>query len=165
MAERQINFDPGQGDVLVRQVGFIIESWRQAALGNGNTPMLLKEFRRYCGETSEEVFEVYFAFLRMLGRDSRRRLRVGHPGCAGMTPDEIQVLSLLAAAQTGQWTLFDAHLCWLAPNGPRAGIAAAAMVLADRLAGAGIDISARLHIKRATPGAPAAGFSIVRQTH
>jgi hypothetical protein len=148
MAERQILSGVSAGDVLARDVSFVVETWRQAALGNANCPRLLREFRKHCGAESERIFEIYFTFLRALGRASRRRLKIGHPGCPGMTRDEIQVLSLLAAAQTGHWILFDAHLCWLASDGSRAVIAGAAMVLADALGKCCIDISSGLRIEQ-----------------
>jgi hypothetical protein len=164
MAERQFLSDVSAGDVLAREVSFVLETWRQAALGNANCPRLLREFRKHCGAETESVFEIYFAFLRALGRASRRRLKIGHPGCPGMTRDELQVLSLLAAAQTGHWTLFDAHLCWLASDGSRAVIAGAATVLADTLAKRCIDISGRLHIEQRLKGV-IPGLSLVRMSH
>ena len=78
-----------------------------------------------------------------------------------MTRDEIQVLALLGAAQAGHWVLFQAHLCWLVPEGPRAKAAAAAMILADALAGCGVDIAARLQIEQA-PRDGFRGVAVVR---
>ena len=164
MAEHQILSDASTGDVPSRQVSFVLETWRQAALGNANCPRLLREVRKHCGAETEHIFEIYFTFLRALGRASRRRLKIGHPCCPGMTRDEVQVLSLLAAAQTGHWTLFDAHLCWLASDGSRAVIAAAAMVLADALGKCSFDISGGLHIEQG-PNGVMPGLSLVRQSH
>lgn len=153
------------GEIYVREVGFVIEAWRHAALGDANFGLLLREFRKQCGCGAEEVFESYFLFLKALGRASRKRLCVGHPGCPGMTRDEIQVLSMLAAAQSGHWVLFDAHLCWLTANGPRAAIATAAMVLADALTACRIDMSDRLYIQPPTSGTAAGGPVPVSQLH
>ena len=135
------------GEIAVREIGFIIETWRQAAAGNGTTPRLLRAFAKRCGTQAEEVMEAYFIFLRVLGRSSRRRLAVGHPGCPGITRDEIQVLSLLAGAQSGHWALFDAHLCWLVPEDSRPTVTAAATILADAFARHGMKISGGLHIE------------------
>lgn len=164
MTERQILSDFPSGGGPARPAGFIIEAWRHAALGNPNTAKLLQDFQRHCGAAAESVFESWFIFLRVLGRESRRRLRVGHPGCSGMTPDETQLLSLLAAAQSGHWALFDARLCWLAPNGARAKIAAAAMILADALSRCGADLSQWL-APAAAPGEAGAFLSVVRTVH
>ncbi len=124
-------------------IGILLEAWRQAAAGNASARRLC-EFGTRCGPRSDATIEAYFTFLRVLGRSSRRTLAVGHPGCPGMTQDEVQVLSLLGGAQSGDWTLLDAHLCWIAPKGPRAVVAAAAMVLAEALTKSGVAIAAGL---------------------
>lgn len=148
----------------VREVGFVIEAWRHAALGDANFGALLRDFRKQCGQGAEGVFESYFLFLKALGRASRRRLCVGHPGCPGMTRDEIQVLSLLAAAQSGHWVLFDAHLCWLASGGSRSAIATTAVALADALMECGIRVSDRLYVQPPAPGTPC-GAVLVLHAH
>lgn len=130
---------PG-GDSTASDIGFILEAWRQAATGNAASPNLLQAFGKRCGGEPGELIEAYFMFLRCLGKSSRRRLAVGHPGCPGMTRDEVQVFGLLAGAQTGQWQLFDAHLCWLVPQEGRPIVAAAAMTLAAALSAQGIEI-------------------------
>lgn len=163
MAARKL-FSEGEDGIFIRQAGFVIETWRQAALGQANVPKLLREFRRHCGDAAEDVFEQFFSFLHLLGRDSRRRLAVGHPGCPGMTRDEIQVLALLAAAQDEHRILFEAHLCWLAPDGPRAKISAAATNLAEGLARCGVDISDRV-ARTAMPREAFRGLVIVRKAH
>lgn len=163
MAVRKI-LDGDETNVFVRRVGFVIETWRQAALGHANAPKFLRDFRDHCGDAAEGVFEDYFSFLHLLGQGSRRRLAVGHPGCPGMTRDEIQVLALLAAAQAGHGTLFDAHLCWLVPEGPRARISQAALRLAAALADCGVEIAGRLKIEHA-PRENFRGLAVVRKPH
>ncbi len=131
------------GSLASRDIGFLLEAWRQAASGNVSVQHLC-EFGKRCGPSADAMIEAYFTFLRVLERSSRRTLAVGHPGCPGMTPDELQVLSLLGGAQSGHWTLLDAHLYWIAPKGPRAVVAAAAIVLAEALTKNGVEIAASL---------------------
>ncbi len=45
---------------------------------------------------------------------SRRQFLIGAPGCAAITADERQVLTLLAAAQGDGPALLDAHMRWIA---------------------------------------------------
>lgn len=160
MAQRKIQTEDEQG-IFARRTGFVIETWRQAALGTANTPKFLRAFHKECGAAAPDVFEKYFTFLHLLGRESRRRLCVGHPGCPGMTRDEIQVLALLAAAQAGHGVLFQAHLCWLAAEGPRARIAASAMVLAQALTQCGVDLEDRLLVEPSLPDS-FRGLAVVR---
>lgn len=72
------------------------------------------EFSDACGNDAGEVLLTFCAFLRALALASRRPLSIGSPGRLAVTADERRILILLAAAQAGTPSLFEAHLRWLA---------------------------------------------------
>ncbi len=104
MARREF----GQAEVL------LIWTWRRMALGHARCPLIDREFRGLFGEDAGEVRAAFAAFLDALAYAGRRKLSVGFPGCAGLTPDEWRILTLMAAAQNDRPALFEAHLSWLA---------------------------------------------------
>lgn len=110
-------------------------------MGNANCPTLYREFQKRCGARTQSVFEGLFVFLLLLGHGSRRRLAIGHPGCPGLTRHEVQVLSLLSAAQAGHDALFEANLCWLVRSEARAGVGKAAASLAGIFAMCGVSLA------------------------
>jgi hypothetical protein len=79
------------------------------------------------------VFATFVAFLEALAYASRRQIVLGHPGYLGLTADERQVLTLIAAAQNGRPALFDAHLTWLAKADRRQTLVIGAGALASAL--------------------------------
>lgn len=108
---------PGVTDVQGAGSGYVehllVWSWRRIATGRIECPVMAKEFIDACGEDAQEVFATFCTFLKTLAFASRRRLSIRAPGWPDMTPDESQMLCLLAAAQAGDHPLFQAHLSWL----------------------------------------------------
>jgi hypothetical protein len=92
----------------------LVRSWRRIAAERTDCPSVSRAFEHTCGEDAAEVLATFCTFLRALAYAGRRLLRVGHPGCASLTRDERQLLTIIAAAQSGDDALFTAHLCWLA---------------------------------------------------
>ena len=92
----------------------LIWSWRRIALGRSCCPVMMDEFAAACGEDGPEVFVTFCTFLKALAVSSRRQFIIGTPGCATVTADERQVLTLLAAAQAQSPALLEAHLRWIA---------------------------------------------------
>lgn len=120
---------------------FLVWSWRRIAAGESYVPLIAHEFRKVCGEDAAELFATTSTFLRALGYASRRHLRIGHPGSTALTDDERQILTLVAAAQWGDWPRFEAHVRWLAHTGLRDALGAAAHALGAALMVNGMRLS------------------------
>ncbi len=115
----------------------LVWSWRRMAIAKGHCighcAFIDREFGDACGEDACEVFATFVAFLEALAYASRRQIVLGHPGYLGLTADERQVLTLIAAAQNGRPALFDAHLTWLAKADRRQTLVIGAGALASAL--------------------------------
>jgi hypothetical protein len=105
---------------------------------DGPSPLLEQELADVCGEDAAEVLATFRTFLQALAFAGRRRLRIGWGGYAGITPDERQLLSLVAAAQAGDRPQLEAHLRWLAGAERRATLAIATQALGAALAAHGM---------------------------
>ena len=92
----------------------LVWSWRRVAMGRTCCPVMTDAFAASCGEDGPDVFVTFCTFLKALAVASRRQFLIGAPGCAAITADERQVLTLLAAAQADCPSLLDAHLSWIA---------------------------------------------------
>lgn len=92
----------------------LVWSWRRIATGHACCPLTMDAFAAACGEEGPDVYVTFCTFLQALAVASRRQFLIGAPGCAAVTADERQVLTLLAAAQADAPALLDAHLCWIA---------------------------------------------------
>jgi hypothetical protein len=91
----------------------LVWTWRKFVSGQSDCPLLAREYFSFAGERADELLAAFAAFLQTLGHGSRRILAVGHPHCVGITPDEGQILRLIAAAQSNDAALLAAHLRWL----------------------------------------------------
>jgi hypothetical protein len=120
--------------VDVRGFGYgehlLVWSWRRIVTGRINCPVMAQEFADACGSDAGEVFITLCTFLKALAFASRRQLVIRAPDPFGVTSDERQVLTLLAAAQSEDHSLFQAHLRWLAPPERRHTLQIAAQALA-----------------------------------
>lgn len=110
----------------------LVRSWRRLAVGSQG-PLTMREFDDACGADAAEVFLTFSIFLKALAVAGRRPLAIGMPGSLSVTTGERQVLTLLAAAQDGTPTLFQAHLRWLARSEQRHILEIAAGALATAL--------------------------------
>src|ERR1700760_4418768 len=90
----------------------LVWTWRKMVGGHGECPVLMREYDRFAGDQADALLAAFATFLLLLGRGSRRVLSVGPPHCPGLTTDEERMLRLIAAAQTGEAGLGDAHLAW-----------------------------------------------------
>jgi hypothetical protein len=111
----------------------LVWSWRRMATGRGHCQFIDREFGEACGENAREVFATFVTFLEALAYASRRQMVLGHPGYLGLTADERQVLTLLAALQNRRLALFDAHLAWLSKPDRRQTLSIGAGALAAAL--------------------------------
>lgn len=126
---------PGEG---ILSFGYaehlLIWSWRRIAIGRSCCPLVMDGFAAACGEDGPDVFATFCTFLKALAVSSRRQFIIGTRGCVAVTPDERQVLTLLAATQTQYPTLLEAHLRWIAIPEKRHVLEIATSALARALA-------------------------------
>jgi hypothetical protein len=108
----------------------LVWSWRRIVAGRVQCPVMAQEFADACGSDAGEVFLTLCTFLKTLAFASRRQLAFRAPDPFGVTADERQILTLLAAAQSEDHTLFQAHLRWLTPPERRGELQIAAHALA-----------------------------------
>ena len=111
----------------------IVRTFRKILLGNRNCPALARDFALAYGADAVEVYMTFCTLLAALAYASRRPLSAGHPGCAWLTGDERQLLTLIAAAQAEDQELFEANLRWLARADLRASLAMTANAFANAL--------------------------------
>jgi hypothetical protein len=112
----------------------LIGAMRRIAFGQGCMTLTKRDFAIAFPGDANEVFGTFRAFLQALAHAGRRKLRTGHPGSPDATPDEIVLLSIIAAAQFGDEPVFDAYLCWLARAEARSAVAITTRALATALA-------------------------------
>jgi hypothetical protein len=108
--------DPSCDDFRAMPSGFrlLIEASRRIAAGRDGCRLTLQEFASIFPGDGLEIFSTFRVFLQAMAQGGRRKLRFARPGTAGLLPDETLLLVLIAAAQSGDAALLDAHLCWLA---------------------------------------------------
>jgi hypothetical protein len=121
----------------------LVWSWRKIVSSRGNCPGIEREFNEWAGEAGREMLLTYAAFLKALGHGSRRTLSIGHPGLLAFTPDERQVIALLAAAQAGDDVRLSAHLEWLIRADCQCTATIAARTFAQLLADHGVVLTQR----------------------
>lgn len=111
----------------------LLAAWRKIVVGQTDCPALALELSAACGVGATATHAAIMAFLTALAYAGRRRLRVGYPGCPGVTRDERQLLDLVAAAQEGAELEVEAHLRWLTRAALRPAAVAATEALAEVL--------------------------------
>lgn len=111
----------------------LLAAWRKIVIGQTDCPVLALELNTACGGDAGTTQGAILAFLTALAYAGRRRLRVGYPGCPGLTRDERQLLDLVAAAQRDARVEVEAHLRWLTRSDLRPAAAAAVAALAADL--------------------------------
>jgi hypothetical protein len=116
----------------------LVWTWRKLVGGQGECPILSREYDRFAGDRADALLAAFATFLMLLGRGSRRVLSVGPPHCAGLTADEERMLRLIAAAQTGEEDMAGAHVTWLVRRDCQEGVLEAAGKLAEALRQAGV---------------------------
>jgi hypothetical protein len=123
-------------DVLGLSYGEHLLVWtlRRVVARRGLCPVIVREFADACGEEADEVLATFRVFVEMLGHSARRPLSIGYPGYGGLTGNERQILSLVAAAQRGDGPRLEALLCWLARIELRPHLAVAVRALATAFA-------------------------------
>lgn len=120
----------------------LVWTWRKFVIGHADCPVLVREYLDFAGDQADGLLGAFAAFLQALGSGSRRMLSVGHPHCAGLTPDETQMLRLIAAAQAYDEALLAANLRWMAKPDYQAAALAAVMALAEQLSACAVVLPA-----------------------
>ena len=93
--------------------GLAVWSFRACALGHGDCCVLMRGFERAFGDDADPALRAMLGLVRVIGHQGRRKVSLGMPGCVRITRDELSLLMVLAAAQSGDSALRDAHLTWL----------------------------------------------------
>jgi len=137
----------------------LIWTWRKLVQGQGDCPLLVREYDRFAGSNADLLLAAFAAFLMALGRASRRTLSVGRPYCAGVTSDEEQMLCLVAAAQEDDRALVAAHLVWMVRREQQESVTQAVNRLAALLTVSGVALPT---VRTGAPAGPAL-LEIVRQ--
>jgi hypothetical protein len=119
---------------LLHAEHMLIWTLRAIAVGQGDCPLLRREFVGLCGPVADETFGALHLFVRLLGFRGARPLVLAPPGCPSISRDEQQFLSVFAAAadavETGRDARLMAALRWLLARPPEAPFADVAMVVA-----------------------------------
>jgi len=90
----------------------LIWAWRRLAADRDSVPSLMMRFAQICGEEGPELLLTLCVFVDALTYASPRPPVLGAPGCATITADERQTLTLLAAIQADRPARLEAQLCW-----------------------------------------------------
>jgi hypothetical protein len=95
--EPSVEVDTIEG--LSRTEHLFVWALRAIAVGHGECPLLHQTFSAACGWRGGPALASYFVLVRYIGNAARRPLRLHAPGCASVSPDEMAVVGLVAAAQ------------------------------------------------------------------
>lgn len=118
----------------------LLSAWRKIVVGQADCPVLARELGAACGADAGTTYGAIMAFLTALAYAGRRRLRVGYPGCPGLTRDERQLLDLISAAQHGAAMVVEANLRWLTHYDLRPAALTATAALAAELTRHGLTL-------------------------
>lgn len=121
---------------------FALWGFRAAAIGHADCPALQSGFDRSFGEDAAPALHAICRLVKSLGMDGRRRILLSRPGCCAVTHDEMSIVAMLSAAQTGDGVRREAHLCWLMGKGCNFEAAAVATRIGEYFRGAGMVIDA-----------------------
>ena len=116
--------------------------WRKIVVGETDCPVTRRELFATCGGDAAAMHAAIVTFVSALAYAGRRRIKVGYPGCPGLSGDERQLLALLAAAQVNDRLGMEAHLRWLTRYDLRYAVVLAAEALAETLLGNGLVLAA-----------------------
>jgi hypothetical protein len=112
----------------------LIWALRRIVIHRTICPVVAREFGDACGADGAEALATFRVMLDLLGRAARRQLRIGRPGWIGLTGDELQLISVVAAAQAEDQPRLDALLCWVVRGELRQHVAIAVRALAAAFA-------------------------------
>lgn len=121
--------------------GYALWGFRAAVIGHADCCALTRGYDRLFGERSGIARGTILIFARLLGSIGKRRISLGAPGCCSITCDELSIIASLAAAQTKDGDLRDAHLLWLLGGAATTPVAEAADAIAEQFQSVGLSIN------------------------
>jgi hypothetical protein len=92
---------------------YALWGFRAAAIQHTNCPALIGIFESAFGEFGRPALGSLNWLARELGAGGGRKIKIACPQCNYATADELSLVALLAAAQSGDNDLCSAHLFWL----------------------------------------------------
>ena len=131
------DFESRHGMELSDPESLVVRAWRTIILGHDGCRLLRRSFG---SPDAIQLIEAVATFLRALNHGSRHILDVGHPGCANITFDERQMLTVIAASQAGDDALLLSHLTWLVRSDRREDVAQAVGALGQILYARGMSL-------------------------
>ncbi|MEE3623211.1 hypothetical protein UCD39_04325 [Nitrospirillum sp. BR 11752] len=133
--------------LLVWSLRHMAQPYAGSSPARPGCPLIRHAFLQACGEDADDVMATFRAFLLLYGRSARERPRVGCPGCPDLTPDERQLLRLLALAQPSAEPSAPARLYALVEHlmrpGTSDGVLVASRAMACALGAHGLSLPVR----------------------
>ena len=132
-------------DVLLPELGtgagIAVWGFRACARGGAGCCAVINGFAHAFGPMiGPVVLERMLDFARHVGHRGGRTVALAMPGCARLSGDELSILACLAAAQTGDRALTEAHLSWLMARPADEELTATVAEIASEFAGVGLHI-------------------------
>ncbi len=111
----------------------VVWAVRVTASGRRDCPIVKAAFADACQPVGAEALNAFVVFVCELARQGRRRILLAPAGCFSVTPDEMSIIAVFAAAQERAHDRLDAHMTWLVGASPQPPLAAAAGLVAEAL--------------------------------
>jgi hypothetical protein len=91
----------------------LVDAFRKIVGGRGYCPAMARSLGRVGRCDGADLVRVISIFLAAIDNGCRRAVTIGAPGDAELTPSEMQLLALIAAAQREDDALMGAHMAFL----------------------------------------------------
>jgi hypothetical protein len=121
----------GQGET------YLVHAIRAIVVGHGRCPALLRLLDGLVADDAEDLARSLAILLGAIDNGCRRPVTIGYRGDATLTPNEIQIVAIIAAAQRGDSAELSARLNWLVSAPHQKPVAIAARIVARLLAAHG----------------------------
>ena len=133
---------------------FCIWAIRTSVACSSQCKTLVREFHHAFGPQAEGGMAAYHDVVQALGQ-GQRKVRIGRPGHIELTPDEISLMLMFAAGQSGDRDRFIAQARWIMGHDRLDDLAAGVEVFTQMLAARGHYFRAADAPERTTTPAPA----------
>lgn len=131
--------------------GLVLWGFRACACQAENSRSVRRGFEHAVREESETVLADLRTFAYVVGFDGMRKVTLAQPGSARVTVDELLIVTVFAAAQSGNLEARDAHLLWLLAREPDEEISSSAQRVADAFARHRLRITTPAGVMVSTP--------------
>lgn len=122
----------------------LVHGMRSIVTGHGRCPATLAAMDALVGAAAPDLVRTLAILLGAIDNGCRRPVTVGCRGDAARTPDEVQILAIIAAAQRGAESELGARLCWLVSGPHQKPVAIAARMVGRLLDKHGVVLDAFL---------------------